>query len=203
MNINLNRLFDQFNRTFFHGRLQKYRVRRAAHRKLVKMTNYHLLCGYYDEKTLTLWISVNLKGKWLRRTILHEMCHIGIPNHGKKFQARLSRLAKAGEAWAEVERDEYQHMLTPAQEYKIAALDLWQWAHDIPRLPFSRVVRQVAEHNYLPVKILLKRYPYLKKAWVYECRTVDKERALREELASQRRVRSLSTKAVKENCFEE
>jgi hypothetical protein len=43
----------------------------------------------------------------LRRELLHEMCHIGSPGHGRRFQAKLARLAAAGESWAEKERRDF------------------------------------------------------------------------------------------------
>ena len=43
----------------------------------------------------------------LRQALLHEMCHIGEPYHGRRFQAKLARLAAAGESWAEKERRDF------------------------------------------------------------------------------------------------
>lgn len=39
----------------------------------------------------------------MRRVLLHEMCHIGAPNHGKKWQSIMMRLADMGETWAKNE----------------------------------------------------------------------------------------------------
>ncbi|MGH7860263.1 MAG: hypothetical protein ACREQY_23285 [Candidatus Binatia bacterium] len=36
-----------------------------------------------------------------RQALLHQMCHIGSPGHGRAFQRKLARLARMGEAWGE------------------------------------------------------------------------------------------------------
>jgi hypothetical protein len=36
-----------------------------------------------------------------------SMCHIGTPGHGRRFRAKLKRLARRGEKWAEAERAYY------------------------------------------------------------------------------------------------
>ena len=96
MDTELDRLFDTLNRECFAGRLPKYRVRTRTSQ-----------CGEYgciDEEEQTIWICHAAN---LRTTLLHEMCHIGTPGHGRAFRAKLRRLAALGERWAREERAYY------------------------------------------------------------------------------------------------
>lgn len=92
----LDRLFDQLNDRYFGGGLPKYRVLRC-----VSQIGEH---GFIDDETRRIWIC---DGPDPRATLLHEMCHIGTPGHGRPFRAKLRRLAHRGETWAEAERVYY------------------------------------------------------------------------------------------------
>ena len=92
----LDRLFDHLNDRFFKGRLPKYRVHRCAPR-----IREH---GFIDNEARTIWIC---NPSDLRKTLLHEMCHIGTSGHGRLFRAKLRRLARHGERWAQAERAYY------------------------------------------------------------------------------------------------
>ena len=90
--VRLAQLYREFNEQFWSGRLPQYRVA------------FHSLPGNLLGECLTdrklIRIAPSLKGKpdQLRRTLLHEMCHIGTgTGHGKRFQAALMRLAEQGE----------------------------------------------------------------------------------------------------------
>ena len=104
----LSRLFDSFNKTFFRGRLPKYRVRLRILRRCLD-DEY----GHCDDHKRIIYIDRGLDPESERRTLLHEMCHIGTRGHGKRFQAKLARLAQLGESWAEEERTEYEEALRP------------------------------------------------------------------------------------------
>ena len=93
MDLGLDSLFDGLNGDLFAGRLPKYRVRRCTPRNGER--------GFIDEETRTIWICA--LGE-TRETLLHEMCHIGTPGHGRRFRAKLKQLARSGEKWAEEER---------------------------------------------------------------------------------------------------
>jgi len=93
MDTDLDALFDRLNADLFDGRLPKYRVRRCAPRTGER--------GFIEEEARTIWICTPRE---VRETLLHEMCHIGTPGHGRRFRAKLKQLARSGEKWAEEER---------------------------------------------------------------------------------------------------
>jgi len=99
------RLFEQLNERFFWGRLPQYRVRRINPR-----------CsgwgGECDAGARTISLARYLSGEAARQVLLHEMCHVGTPGHGKRFQVKLQRLARLGESWAAEEARMYQDTLT-------------------------------------------------------------------------------------------
>lgn len=92
------RLFDEFNRRYWRGRLPRYRVLR------VQFLTSHLAGRCNDTRHL-ISLSRHLTGDDLRRMLLHEMCHIGPRGggHGHEFQRRLKRLGGLGEPLALVE----------------------------------------------------------------------------------------------------
>ncbi len=96
MDDTLDSLFDRLNAGLFDGRLPTYRVRRCPPQAGER--------GFIDEKARTIWICTSSE---TRETLLHEMCHIGTPGHGRRFRAKLKRLARRGESWAQAERAYY------------------------------------------------------------------------------------------------
>jgi hypothetical protein len=96
MDRDLDDLFDKLNTELFGGRLPKYRVLPGMPRNGAR--------GFIDDETRTIWICAPEE---IRETLLHEMCHIGTPGHGRTFRAKLKRLARSGEKWAEAERAYY------------------------------------------------------------------------------------------------
>ena len=116
--ISLDQLFDALNRTHFAGALPKYAVRMGP--------SYGGEYGWIDETTRTIWLSDPTR---LRETLLHEMCHIGTPGHGRCFRAKLRRLACLGESWAQAERAYYLR-----EELRLGAwpwMKLWTLAHEV------------------------------------------------------------------------
>ena len=87
------RLFDELNERYWHGRLPRHRViRRAALRGRA--------LGIHNNKSRTILLLQSLDGEKLRLTLLHEMCHIGTGggySHGPRFLRKLHRLARLGE----------------------------------------------------------------------------------------------------------
>ena len=96
METELDELFDDLNRSLFDGQLPKYHVRRREPQN----GEY----GSIDHATRTIWLC---RLSDLRKTLLHEMCHIGTDGHGRRFRAQLRHLAKRGETWAQEERAYY------------------------------------------------------------------------------------------------
>jgi len=94
-------LYAQLNREFFRDRLPVYRVRFRQFDRPGQE-------GECKPTARTILLATPLKGdpQKLRQVLLHEMCHIGSPGHGLRFQAKLARLAANGESWAEELRRE-------------------------------------------------------------------------------------------------
>ena len=155
-------LYDEFNRTFFHGRLAKYQVKRACFDCPVQ----HGIC--LPEKQ-TILIHSGVIGYDLRETLLHEMCHIGSIGHGKRFQAKLARLASLGEKWAEKQRASYEEAcrfsLTVTANIRHTLDDLvWQCAD----IPWIQIRRSLAREVGLSPNRLIKTAPWVRRVWQRE-----------------------------------
>jgi hypothetical protein len=77
------------------------------------------------------------------------MCHIGSPGHGRRFRAKLVRLARMGEAWARRERVLYEQI--SRQRLPVSAeirLVLEVLARDDPELTWA------AARRYLLTRVL-------------------------------------------------
>jgi hypothetical protein len=163
----LQGLFDLYRRSYFAGRLPRYKVSLA--------TRHVTGPGHRGEcltATRTLFISPGIDSEAQRRTLLHEMCHIGCPSHGARFQARLRTLAeKHGEGWAAVEAAQYG---SPAASVRItnryvrgAITDL---ACESPTLSWPRARRILAADVLTRPLDFEKRYPWARAAWLREAR---------------------------------
>jgi hypothetical protein len=96
-------MFADFNRRYWHGRLPQHRVLR---RDLTK----HNLRGLCVGERRVILIEQTLKGDQLRRTLLHEMCHIGDHGanaHGPRFLRKVRRLGRLGETALEEDIEQY------------------------------------------------------------------------------------------------
>ena len=80
----LTEMFARFNRDYFGGRKPRYRVLRYP------LLNYGR--GYCDIERRRILIAHGIEGDVLAATLLHEMCHIGCPGHGRLFRDRIRRL---------------------------------------------------------------------------------------------------------------
>lgn len=76
MDTDLDALFARLNADLFDGQLPKNRVRRCTPRNRER--------GFIEEEARTIWICAPGES---RETLLHEMCHVGTPGHGKHFRA--------------------------------------------------------------------------------------------------------------------
>ncbi len=133
------KLYNEFNRQFFGGRLPRYRV---------TVTTSTLSAGMCLSDRRLIQLQRGLDPKTLRRFLLHEMCHIGTPYHGRRFQEKLLRLAAQGEVWAKEEADKYKYRKAPSWNHEMAKLRLrlyfLAWGSKPPRRPFLDVVAWAA-----------------------------------------------------------
>jgi hypothetical protein len=100
----LERLFDRLNRQFFAGRLPAYKVRTV--RRFTDQVRGDQR-GHCEPKKQTILVRADLDSAALRQVLLHEMCHHGAIGHGRRWQAKMRRLAEFGETWAGTEADAY------------------------------------------------------------------------------------------------
>ena len=83
------RAFNRFNERYFRDRLPK---RKIIMRRRIPEVGIHG-DGFCDDDRQLIVLRAGLTGDDLNRVLFHEMCHIGIPGHGKKFLRRLERVA--------------------------------------------------------------------------------------------------------------
>jgi len=174
----LTRLYADLNTRLFQGRLPTFRVTLVASLPRSK----HGEC--LQERRL-------IRVRWgrgpaaPRRVLLHEMCHIGTPHHGRRFQAKLLRLAAQGEAWAIEEAEVYRSAPSWNQEMANLRDGLLNFVVECPGLRFSSVVRALAGDLGLRQRELLLRAPWLPAAWKSVKKEHERSRRIRE--AAQRR----------------
>lgn len=153
---NLTQLYHELNQQLFNGRLPRYRV-----------TFYKALAcrGYCLSERKLIRLSPNLPDDKIREVLLHEMCHIhGGPNHGKRFQAELARLAALGEEWANDEIRQYtdKDRITWQAEVKE---QIQQVFLDQPDARFWPAMRWIAGGAGMTPGQLLKRAPWVRATW--------------------------------------
>ena len=85
----LNQLFDELNSRWFDGRLRRRKVRWATFR------NPHQR-GVCPPGPKPILIVRGMSPAGVAAILLHEMCHIGCPSHGRRFTARIARLKDLG-----------------------------------------------------------------------------------------------------------
>jgi hypothetical protein len=133
-------LYEDLNRTLFEGRLPPYRLQFRPFERGDQV-------GYYNRETRTIELATSLQPdpEQLRQALLHEMCHIGSPGHGRRFQEKLSRLAAKGESWAEDQRRQYADRPHTSLTAEIAQ-EIDDRARDVPHVKWSRrVLEALAE----------------------------------------------------------
>ena len=155
-------LFDEFNRKYFRDRLPRYRVRFVGAR-------HSGWRGDCDPKRRMIRLAGD-RSFVDPRTLLHEMCHIGTPDHGKRFQAKLLRLAAQGVEWAREEAEGYATAFTWNEEQSNVRGKLNEIAQTLkPRPTFREMIRWLAtSYGVDPV-----RMPWLRAAWRNACREAD------------------------------
>jgi len=114
----LDALFAALNARFFDGRLPTYRIRRRPSQQAEH--------GFIEDAARTIWVCDSPD---VRATLLHEMCHIGTAGHGRLFRAKLRRLARHGETWAQAERAYYLREESGLKARPWVAL--WELSNDL------------------------------------------------------------------------
>jgi hypothetical protein len=166
-------LYHELNQRYFRGRLPQYWVVFAQ----PKVTGWHGEC--FPARRL-IQLRRGLTGDELRQTLLHEMCHIGSPGHGRRFQAKLARLVEQGEPWAQAEIDGYRNSpLSWPNMLRELRASLDEWAYRQPRPNFAAIQRYAADAMTCRPSEILRKVPWLGAAWRHACVRVDRQRALR------------------------
>lgn len=84
------KLFDDYNRRYFSGRLPAYRI-------LLSDQFGNGLHGLCRKRQREIHLGTRLSGNDLKSVLLHEMAHAAAPNgHGSQWLAEMSRLAQMG-----------------------------------------------------------------------------------------------------------
>lgn len=156
---NLPKLFSEYNRIFFRGRLPAYQVRYFD-------IEPQFLRGLCDTKNRTIFIHREITGEELKQLLLHEMCHIGAPYHGQKFLKRLQRLADLGEEWASEEIE--LHKNAPSWNQLMAGLrnTISDWSFEVDdSVTFDEILPYLAYEVNMSSEELLKSAPWARAAW--------------------------------------
>jgi hypothetical protein len=171
----LQALFHELNGQFFRGRLPKYSIRVGQSPKANRAS------GYCDSESQTIFLDPNPPTfEETRRVLLHEMCHIGCPWHGVKFQKKLRALAVAGEQWAEAEADKYAEGNAQRRREPVTAeiaRRLKDMALEGPEAGWPAALRVLAFEVGLPEGELARIAPWAPTLWATEtaARRADKE----------------------------
>jgi hypothetical protein len=171
----LDQLYDALNREFFRARLPPYTVR----------LGYRLGYGFCDTAHRRILLRSGLSESTvptarhtLRQTLLHEMCHIGTRYHGKRWQAKMLRLADRGETWARDEAREYQREAPPFGARVKHVLEDYCWARVDGVMTWRRALTAVAREFGLTPGEFVAKAPWARRAWdrlVEDRRSVDAE----------------------------
>jgi hypothetical protein len=157
MSRKLTALFNELNKKYFKNRLPAYQV---VYKSAVRRQ------GYCDSEHHVIQVLKGMGEECTRRVLLHEMCHIGTPYHGKGFLAKLNRLAKQGETWAIDEANEYQNGETWNELVSELRDSLDDVAANNASLNFTDLVRSlVDEYDFDSSEELLRKLPWLEAAW--------------------------------------
>jgi hypothetical protein len=94
--MNVQRLFDRYNRRFFAGRLLGWTVDEVHCSD--SPAGRHGEYGSCSEKTREIFIQIGLSPAEKRKTLLHEMCHAVARDecHDRPWQKEMFRIAELG-----------------------------------------------------------------------------------------------------------
>ncbi len=164
----LNRLFDDFNRRYFGGRLRKRAVRWFS-------GNARVSCQHLGLCTpRAIYIARHLTPERAAQTLVHEMCHIGVgKGHGPRWRARMisakdlgapvnpTELAKGYVPCApgqmaifidDLVRNQFDKFTTWREVRRIIARESWMTIPQVerlrwPRKRWERVRKEEAEYD--------------------------------------------------------
>ena len=105
-NSYLKRLYNQYNKKYFDGRLPNILVGYVTTRQLKQARVKKGTCAFtsFDPKFTTIPVAIGIhfnRSKsmtYIKADMLHEMAHVANPraNHGPVFQKEMKRIAQAG-----------------------------------------------------------------------------------------------------------
>ncbi len=163
----LDAMLSVLNREFFQGQLPPYRVRwskraRSHSPMLLEAGRIRL-----DRRIIELPTALHTEAA-VRRALLHEMCHQGSAAHGRRFRARLHKIANHGERWARDQEEYYRRTevtwnaaMTNIRRAMDRALDPSQGQQ--PTL--QTFVATTAKGMDISRKSLLRLAPWIPAAW--------------------------------------
>jgi predicted metal-dependent hydrolase len=74
-------LFDYYNRTIWNGRLPRVKIRRRLNKGIRALLPRDQFGGCARESLI--WLHPALKGRALKRVLIHEMCHLAAGWRGR------------------------------------------------------------------------------------------------------------------------
>jgi hypothetical protein len=181
--VGVGRVYDALNGQLFSSRLPPFTVRWMQPQTTGQLGRCEA------DKRLILLVGPRPIDAELRQVLLHEMCHIGCPGHGKRFQRKLRHLANLGEAWAEEEARQYAEAVALGRRLPLTA----QLRHAIDDLAIAhpelawRVARRVLCRDGcsdLAGTGLKKMAPWAAAAWRKAAAEVLAARARRQRLVA-------------------
>src|SRR6266576_2871566 len=97
--MNVQKLFERYNRRYFEGRLRGWTVDEVHCSDLP--AGSHGEYGACDNTAREIFIQIRLSPAEKRKTLLHEMCHAAAPEtgnecHGRVWQKEMLRIAELG-----------------------------------------------------------------------------------------------------------
>lgn len=159
------RLYEELNRRYFRGRLPHYRVRFVRRLFPDSAGTFYGRCDS-DRKLILLRHDRAPGAPTLRQSLLHEMCHIGAPGHGKRWQAKMRRLAALGETWAEQEAARYAEEIRHRRPFAAQIKDfLEQLAYTEIAYRWPTVLRLTALEVGKKPRDLLHVAPWVRNVW--------------------------------------
>ncbi|MDP6719465.1 MAG: DUF45 domain-containing protein, partial [Pirellulaceae bacterium] len=144
--------------------------------------------GYCDSKKRVIQLAGELADDpaLLRKALIHEMCHHGCPSHGKKFLAKLDRLAAMGEEWAADEAKMYRDSPSWNEEMQRVRQSLEEIADDCVRssrkTAFGHIRSQFAQEFGFSQHELGKKVPWLRASWKNALERAQKADKVRSEI---------------------
>lgn len=94
-NADLRRLYREYNRRWFHGRLPAADIRFAR----IDPGDLGVCLVFAGTPEIRISTDIRRWTKTVKCTLLHEMAHVALPvrvEHGPRFEREMLRLAKLG-----------------------------------------------------------------------------------------------------------